>query len=126
MSFDRVEDAIEDIRQGRIVIVADDEYRENEGDLVCAATKITPEIINFMAQYGRGLICTSLTAERTEALNLTPMTDSNTEYMGTAFTVAVDAHPRFGVTTAGSDRRRHPWTVPVSRDCPRLVSSVRS
>ena len=108
MSFDRVEDAIEDIRQGRIVIVADDEDRENEGDLVCAASKITPEIINFMAQYGRGLICTSLTAERTEALNLTPMTDSNTEYMGTAFTVAVDAHPRFGVTTgiSASDRAK--------------------
>ena len=108
MAFDRVEDAIEDIRQGRMVIVADDEDRENEGDLVCAAAKITPEIINFMAQYGRGLICTSLTAERTEALNLTPMTDSNTEYMGTAFTVAVDAHPRFGVTTgiSASDRAK--------------------
>ncbi|HEX6693431.1 MAG TPA: bifunctional 3,4-dihydroxy-2-butanone-4-phosphate synthase/GTP cyclohydrolase II [Longimicrobiales bacterium] len=108
MAFDRVEDAIEDIRQGKMVIVADDEDRENEGDLVCAASKITPEIINFMAQYGRGLICTSLTAERTEALNLTPMTDSNTEYMGTAFTVAVDAHPRFGVTTgiSASDRAK--------------------
>jgi 3,4-dihydroxy 2-butanone 4-phosphate synthase/GTP cyclohydrolase II len=108
MSFDRVEDAIEDIRQGKMVIVADDEDRENEGDLVCAASKVTPEIINFMAQYGRGLICTSLTAERTEALNLTPMTDSNTEYMGTAFTVAVDAHPRFGVTTgiSASDRAK--------------------
>lgn len=108
MSFDRVEDAIEDIRQGKLVIVADDEDRENEGDLVCAAAKITPELVNFMAVHGRGLICTTLTPERTEALGLTPMTEMNTEAMTTAFTVAVDAAPRFGVTTgiSASDRAR--------------------
>ncbi|MGH7466260.1 MAG: 3,4-dihydroxy-2-butanone-4-phosphate synthase, partial [Longimicrobiales bacterium] len=104
--FDRVEDAIEDIRQGRIVIVADDEDRENEGDLVCAASCITPDLVNFMATHGRGLICVALTEERAEALDLTPMTKWNREFMGTAFTVSVDADPRFGVTTgiSASDR----------------------
>jgi 3,4-dihydroxy 2-butanone 4-phosphate synthase/GTP cyclohydrolase II len=99
MTFDRVEDAIEDIRQGRLVIVADDEDRENEGDLVCAAACITPELVNFMAMHGRGLICVALTEERAEALDLAPMTKWNREFMGTAFTISVDADPRFGVTT---------------------------
>ena len=75
MSFDSVHDAIEDIRQGRMVIVADDEDRENEGDLVCAASAVTPEIINFMATHGRGLICLALTPERADELDLRPMTD---------------------------------------------------
>jgi 3,4-dihydroxy 2-butanone 4-phosphate synthase/GTP cyclohydrolase II len=97
--FDLVREAIEDIRQGRMVIVADDEDRENEGDLVCAAAVVTPEIINFMARYGRGLICATLTRERAEELDLAPMTDTNTDPQGTAFTVSVDAHRRFGVTT---------------------------
>ncbi len=99
MPFDLVREAIEDIRQGRMVIVADDEDRENEGDLVCAAAVVTPEIINFMARYGRGLICATLTRERAEELDLAPMTDTNTDPQGTAFTVSVDAHRRFGVTT---------------------------
>ena len=99
MPFDRVEDAIQDIRQGRLVIVADDEDRENEGDLVGAAAAVSPEMINFMAVYGRGLICVPLSAERADALGLAPMTEQNQDYMGTAFTVSVDAHPRFGVTT---------------------------
>ncbi|HET7464472.1 MAG TPA: bifunctional 3,4-dihydroxy-2-butanone-4-phosphate synthase/GTP cyclohydrolase II [Longimicrobium sp.] len=99
MPFDTVEAAIEDIRQGKMVIVADDENRENEGDLVCAAELVTPEIINFMATHARGLICLSLTAERADALDLRPMTDVNTEALGTAFTVSVDAAHRFGVTT---------------------------
>jgi 3,4-dihydroxy 2-butanone 4-phosphate synthase/GTP cyclohydrolase II len=97
--FDLVGEAIEDIRQGRMVIVADDEDRENEGDLVCAAAVVTPEIINFMARYGRGLICATLTRERAEELDLAPMTDTNTDPQGTAFTVSVDAHRKFGVTT---------------------------
>jgi len=106
MSFDRVEDAIEAIRQGHLVIVADDEDRENEGDLVCAASAITPELVNFMAVHGRGLICVTLTGERADALNLPPMTDRNTDPHGTAFTVSVDAAPSFGVTTgiSASDR----------------------
>ncbi len=99
MPFDLVGEAIEDIRQGRMVIVADDEDRENEGDLVCAAAVVTPEIINFMARYGRGLICATLTRERAEELDLAPMTDTNTDPQGTAFTVSVDAHRKFGVTT---------------------------
>ncbi|RMH15940.1 MAG: bifunctional 3,4-dihydroxy-2-butanone-4-phosphate synthase/GTP cyclohydrolase II [Gemmatimonadetes bacterium] len=106
--FDRVEDAIEDIRQGRMVIVADDENRENEGDLVCAASAVTPEVINFMTKFGRGLICVALTPERADALDLHPMADENTDPQGTAFTVSVDAHQRFGVTTGISahDRAR--------------------
>ncbi|MBV9772926.1 MAG: bifunctional 3,4-dihydroxy-2-butanone-4-phosphate synthase/GTP cyclohydrolase II [Gemmatimonadetes bacterium] len=108
MAFDRVEDAIQDIRDGKMVIVADDEDRENEGDLVCAASAVTPEIINFMATHGRGLICVALTAERADALDLRPMSEFNTEALGTAFTVSVDAAARFGVTTGISawDRAR--------------------
>lgn len=99
MQFDRVEDAIEDIRNGRMVIVADDEDRENEGDLVCAASAVTPEIINFMSTHGRGLICLTLTPERADELELRPMTDINTESHGTAFTVSIDAAAKYGVTT---------------------------
>jgi 3,4-dihydroxy 2-butanone 4-phosphate synthase / GTP cyclohydrolase II len=106
MTFDRVEDAIRDIRDGKLVIVADDENRENEGDLVCAASCITPELVNFMAMHGRGLICVALTQERAESLDLAPMTKRNTEHMGTAFTVSVDGHPRFGVTTGISAHDR--------------------
>jgi 3,4-dihydroxy 2-butanone 4-phosphate synthase / GTP cyclohydrolase II len=108
MTFDRVADAIEDIRQGRMIIVADDEDRENEGDLVCAAAMVTPAMINFMASQGRGLICVALTAERADELNLPPMADRNQDVMGTAFTVSVDAATRFGVTTgiSAQDRAR--------------------
>lgn len=106
MAFDRVEDALEDIRQGKFVIVADDEDRENEGDLVCAASAITPKMVNFMALEGRGLICVTLTPERADALQLPPMTEKNSDPHGTAFTVSVDADPRFGVSTgiSASDR----------------------
>jgi 3,4-dihydroxy 2-butanone 4-phosphate synthase/GTP cyclohydrolase II len=106
MPFDRVEDALQDIRDGKLVIVADDEDRENEGDLVCAASAITPELVNFMTVHGRGLICVTLTGERADALDLPPMTERNTDPHGTAFTVSVDAAPRFGVTTgiSASDR----------------------
>jgi 3,4-dihydroxy 2-butanone 4-phosphate synthase / GTP cyclohydrolase II len=108
MPFDRVEDAIQDIRDGKMVIVADDEDRENEGDLVCAASAITPEIVNFMASQGRGLICLALTQERADQLDLRPMTDVNTEAQGTAFTVSVDAAAHFGVTTgiSAADRAK--------------------
>lgn len=108
MPFDNVEAAIEDIRQGRMVIVADDEDRENEGDLVCAAAAVTPEIINFMITHGRGLVCLALTAERADELELRPMSDINTEAHQTAFTVTVDAAARFGVTTgiSAADRAK--------------------
>jgi 3,4-dihydroxy 2-butanone 4-phosphate synthase/GTP cyclohydrolase II len=99
MTFDRVSDAIEDIRRGKMVIVADDEDRENEGDLVCAASEVTPETINFMTKYGRGLICVALTSERANELGLPPMADHNTDPLNTAFTISVDADVRFGVTT---------------------------
>jgi 3,4-dihydroxy 2-butanone 4-phosphate synthase/GTP cyclohydrolase II len=108
MAFDRVEDAIQAIRNGEFVIVADDEDRENEGDLVCAAAKITPEMVNFMAMHGRGLICVTLTGERADELELPLMTRTNQDLFGTAFTVSVDAHPRFGVTTgiSAADRSK--------------------
>ncbi len=99
MPFDKVPDALEDIRQGKMIIVADDEDRENEGDLVCAASMVTPDTINFMTKFARGLICVALTPERADALGLPPMTETNTDPHSTAFTVSVDAHRKFGVTT---------------------------
>lgn len=89
--FNSIEEALEDIRQGKMVVVVDDENRENEGDLLMAAEKVTPEAINFMATYGRGLICVPLTTERIQALQLNPMSINNTDPHGTAFTVSVDA-----------------------------------
>jgi 3,4-dihydroxy 2-butanone 4-phosphate synthase / GTP cyclohydrolase II len=108
MPFDRVEEAVEDIRAGKLVIVADDEDRENEGDLVGAAELATAETINFMVTHGRGMICVPITQERADALDLPPMVDQNQDYMGTAFTVTVDAHRRHGVTTgiSAQDRAR--------------------
>ena len=94
MPFDRIEEAIEDVADGKMVIVADDEDRENEGDLVCAASEITAEHVNFMTKYGRGLICVALTLERADALDLPLMTDRNTDPQKTAFTISVDAHQR--------------------------------
>src|SRR5512135_81143 len=99
MPFGTVEQAIADVRAGKLVLVADDESRENEGDLIAAAEKVTPETINFMLVEGRGLICLTLTPERCEALGLQQMVEHNTEAHETAFTVSVDAGARFGVTT---------------------------
>lgn len=89
--FNTVEEAIEAIRRGEMIIVVDDEDRENEGDLVMAAEKVTPEAINFMATYGRGLICVPMTKERLQELKIPLMTEDNRDPMGTAFTVSVDA-----------------------------------
>jgi 3,4-dihydroxy 2-butanone 4-phosphate synthase/GTP cyclohydrolase II len=115
MPFGTVAQAIEDIKEGRLVIVADDEDRENEGDLVGAAEGMTPDAVNFMARYGRGLICLSLTRERCGELELPQMADENTEANGTAFTVSVDAGKRFGVTTGISAWDR--WkTIQVAID----------
>jgi len=97
--FASIEEALEDIRQGKFVVVADDEGRENEGDLVCAAELITPEMINFLATEARGWICLSLTEERARELDLPLMVEQNTESQKTAFTITVDADTRFGVTT---------------------------
>jgi 3,4-dihydroxy 2-butanone 4-phosphate synthase / GTP cyclohydrolase II len=102
--FSTVEAAVEDVRQGRMIVLVDDEDRENEGDLTMAAEKITPEAINFMARYGRGLICLPLTEQRCDELHLPLMSPINTSVHGTAFTEAIDA--RAGVTTgiSASDR----------------------
>ncbi|HEX8765031.1 MAG TPA: 3,4-dihydroxy-2-butanone-4-phosphate synthase [Candidatus Acidoferrum sp.] len=102
--FATVEEAVEEIRQGRMIVLVDDEDRENEGDLTMAAEKITPEAINFMAKYGRGLICMPLTEGRCDELHLPLMSPINTSVHGTAFTEAIDA--RVGVTTgiSASDR----------------------
>jgi 3,4-dihydroxy 2-butanone 4-phosphate synthase / GTP cyclohydrolase II len=98
--FATIEQAIEEIRRGRMLVVVDDEDRENEGDLVMAADKVTPEAVNFMATHGRGLICVPLTAERLDELKISMMVTDNTAPLGTAFTVTVDA--RRGVTTGTS------------------------
>ena len=92
-----IEAAVADIRDGKMIIIVDDEDRENEGDLVCAAEKVTPEIINFMARHARGLICLPLTEERCDELHLTTQVADNTSFLGTAFTVSIDA--RKGITT---------------------------
>ena len=97
MALATIEEAAADIRDGRMIIIVDDEDRENEGDLVCAAEKVTPEIINFMARHARGLICLPLTEERCDELHLTTQVADNTSYLGTAFTVSIDA--RRGITT---------------------------
>src|ERR671916_420018 len=98
MAFGTIEQAIDDLRAGKFVVVADDEDRENEGDLVCAAQHVTPEMVNFMLE-AKGMICLALTAERCAQLDLPLMSETNTEAMRTAFTVSIDAAPRFGVTT---------------------------
>ena len=97
MPLNTIEEAAEDIRAGKMIIIVDDEDRENEGDLVCAAEKVTPEVINFMVTHARGLICLPLTEERCDELNLPPQTAENTSSMGTAFTISIEA--REGVTT---------------------------
>ncbi len=106
MPLNTIEEAARDIQAGKMIIIVDDEDRENEGDLVCAAEKVTPEIINFMAVHGRGLICLPLTEERCDELHLPPQTAENTSSMGTAFTISIEA--KDGVTTgiSAADRAR--------------------
>ncbi|MEO8031019.1 MAG: bifunctional 3,4-dihydroxy-2-butanone-4-phosphate synthase/GTP cyclohydrolase II [Gemmatimonadota bacterium] len=134
MTFGTIPQAIEDLRNGKIIIVADDEDRENEGDLVCAAELVTPEMINFMATHGRGLICLALQAERCDQLGLSQMTAQNSEAMGTAFTVSIDADRRFGVSTgiSAADRAAtihvaiNPATVPADLRRPGHVFPLRA
>jgi 3,4-dihydroxy 2-butanone 4-phosphate synthase/GTP cyclohydrolase II len=133
-AFGTVEQAVEDLRNGKIVIVADDEDRENEGDLVCAAELVTPETINFMTLHGRGLICLALTGERCDQLGLPQMTERNSEELATAFTVSIDAERRFGVTTGISARDRattihvaiNPATVPSDLRRPGHIFPLRA
>ena len=107
IQLDKIEDAINDIRNGKVIIVVDDENRENEGDFLAAAEKVSPEMINFMATHGRGLICTPLTEKRCKALELGMMVNNNTDPMETAFTISVDLRGN-GVTTgiSASDRAK--------------------
>lgn len=100
--FDTIEEAIEAIKKGGMVIVADDESRENEGDLICAAEFATVENINFMITEAKGIVCTPISPERAEKLGLDSMVKNNTDVKGTAFTQSVDADPKFGVTTGVS------------------------
>jgi len=127
-------DILEDLRAGKMIVLVDDEQRENEGDLVCAAEHVDPETVNFMLREGRGLLCVALTAERCRALDLGPQAPVNTTQRGTAFTVSVDAHARFGVGTgvSAADRattvRRlaDPDAVPADFDRPGHVHPLRA
>ena len=112
----KIEDAIRDIRDGKMVILVDDEDRENEGDLCIAAEKVTPQAINFMTKYGRGLICLAMTADKCDSLDLPPMVDNNQSPFGTGFTVSIEA--RCGVSTGISahDRATTILTA-VAGDC---------
>ena len=115
MKLSSIEDAIDDIKNGKMIIVIDDEDRENEGDLVCSAEAATPEIINFMAKYGRGLICLALTKQRIEELELPLMNPSNIKNDLTAFTVSIEA--KEGVTTGISAAdRAHTISVAVNNN----------
>ncbi len=104
--FSPIPEILDELRAGRMIVLVDDEDRENEGDLVCAAEKVTPEIVNFMLTEGRGVLCLTLTRERCDELQLHPQSPENTTQFGTAFTVTVDAHPRFGTSTGVSARDR--------------------
>lgn len=132
MPLTTIDEAVEEIRNGRMIIIVDDEDRENEGDLVCAAELVTPEIISFMAIHGRGLICLPLTEERCDELRLHPQTADNTSSMGTAFTISIEA--REGVTTgiSAADRARtiltavDPSTKPADLARPGHVFPLRA
>src|SRR5438132_3393291 len=102
--FDSIEEAIKDIKRGKFVILVDDEDRENEGDLVMAAEKVTPQAINFMAKHARGLICLALTPERVGELQLPPQAHENTAAFGTAFTVSIDARRNITTGISAADR----------------------
>lgn len=108
IQFNTIEEAIADIKAGKMVVVADDSDRENEGDLICAADAVSPEIINFMAKEGRGLICLALDKKIAANLELGEMVDVSSDTMQTAFTISIDADPKYGVTTgiSASDRAK--------------------
>ena len=114
--FDSIEDAVADIRDGKMVILVDDEDRENEGDLTMAAEKVTPEAINFMAKFGRGLICLSLTVDKIEELQLPMMSSKNTSQFGTAFTVSIEAKKGVSTGISAGDRATTILTA-VREDC---------
>ena len=119
--FSSIEEAIEDVRQGKMIVIVDDEDRENEGDLMIAAEKITPELINFMARFGRGLICLTLTEERTRKLGLSMMVEDNQSAFETPFTISIDA--RHGISTgiSAADRAH---TIKVAIDPESIKSDL--
>ncbi|MBE0537637.1 MAG: bifunctional 3,4-dihydroxy-2-butanone-4-phosphate synthase/GTP cyclohydrolase II [Phycisphaerae bacterium] len=104
VEFSEITEVLEDLRQGKMIVLVDDEDRENEGDLVAAAELITPETVNFMARYGRGLICLPLTEERCDSLGLHPQSSENTARLGTAFTVSIDAREDITTGISAADR----------------------
>jgi 3,4-dihydroxy 2-butanone 4-phosphate synthase/GTP cyclohydrolase II len=108
MAFSPIPEILEELKAGKMIILVDDEDRENEGDIVVAADKVTPAVINFMATHARGLICLALPPEQCDRLHLHPQADVNTAQLGTAFTVTIDADRKFGVTTgvSASDRAK--------------------
>ena len=106
VKFSEIQEILDELRKGRMVVLVDAEDRENEGDLVCAAEKVTPQIINFMAKYGRGLICLPLTAEKCDSLGLYPQTVDNKARFGTAFTVSIDAAEDIATGISAADRAR--------------------
>jgi 3,4-dihydroxy 2-butanone 4-phosphate synthase/GTP cyclohydrolase II len=119
----KIEEAIKEVRNGRMVILVDDEDRENEGDLMIAAGLVTPEAINFMAKYGRGLICLSMTGEKIDSLDLPLMVDNNTSKFGTGFTVSIEA--RCGVTTGISAADRATTILAAIADTAKPTDLVR-
>lgn len=114
MRFNTIQEAVEDLKQGKMVILIDDENRENEGDLIIAAEKITPEVVNFMLMHARGIVCIAIDAERAEKLNLYPMVSNNTSNFQTPFTISVDA--RKNITTGVSSKDRATTVLTILDD----------
>src|SRR3954453_7344686 len=106
MPFSPIPEILDELKAGRPIVLVDDEDRENEGDVVYAAETCTPDAVNFMVKHARGVVCLALTNEQCDRLRLEPQTPFNTAQLGTAFTVTIDAHPRFGVTTGVSAKDR--------------------
>ena len=125
IEFDEIADALAAIRNGECVVVVDDEKRENEGDLICAAQFATPQQINFMATEARGLICLAMQGERLDKLDLPLMVDRNTDSNQTAFTVSIDAGPELGVSTgiSAEDRAKTIQVALNGNMCPGLLKS---
>jgi len=134
MPFAAIPQVLEALRAGQMIVLVDDEDRENEGDLVCAAQFTTPQVVNFMLKEARGVLCVALTAEDCDRLGLTPQTSVNTAPLGTAFTITVDAHPRFGITTGVSATERSrtiralidPQTKPADLCRPGHINPLRA
>jgi len=118
MKFSEIQEVLEELKKGRITVLVDDEDRENEGDLVCAAEKVTPEVINFMAKFGRGLICLPLTAEKCDQLALHPQTTENTARFETAFTISIDAAKGISTGISAPDRAKTIQTAIVDNAKP--------